>query len=77
MPKTLVQQQFGENAERYVHSEVHAQGQSLALMVALASPEPHWLALDVAPGRGPIPLSPLLDGRLAWLVVSISPTRCC
>lgn len=49
---TLVQQQFGANAERYVRSRVHAQGQSLNRMVMLAAPEADWLALDVAPGGG-------------------------
>lgn len=52
MPISLVQQQFGANAEKYVHSKVHAQGHSLSRMVALAEPQAQWLALDVAPGGG-------------------------
>ncbi|MCP4165776.1 MAG: class I SAM-dependent methyltransferase [Chloroflexi bacterium] len=52
MPDSLVQQQFGANAERYVTSKVHAQGHSLKRMVELADPQPGWLALDVAPGGG-------------------------
>lgn len=48
----LVQQQFGSNAEHYVQSPVHAQGQSLKRMIELAAPQPHWLALDVATGGG-------------------------
>ncbi|NOX60629.1 MAG: methyltransferase domain-containing protein [Chloroflexi bacterium] len=48
----LVRQQFGANAERYVRSAVHARGQSLERMIALAKPQPHWLALDVASGGG-------------------------
>ena len=47
-----VQRQFGRNAQRYVTSHVHASGPSLARMVALAAPEPHWLVLDVACGGG-------------------------
>jgi len=33
-------------------SKVHASGHSLARMVELADPQPHWMALDVAPGGG-------------------------
>jgi len=52
MTKNLVEQQFGANAQRYVTSKVHAQGQSLSEMVRLAAAQPHWTALDVAPGGG-------------------------
>jgi SAM-dependent methyltransferase len=52
MNRLVVQKQFGENAQRYVTSRVHALGASLAEMVRLAQPQPHWLALDVAPGGG-------------------------
>jgi len=52
MNQKLVQKQFGDNAERYVSSKVHAQGASLTEMVRLAAPQPQWLALDVAPGGG-------------------------
>ena len=52
MSTSLVQQQFGANAEKYVQSRVHAQGHSLSRMVTLAEPQAHWLALDVAPGGG-------------------------
>jgi len=52
MSRKQVQEQFGVNAERYVSSRVHAQGASLDEMVRLAAPQPHWLALDVAPGGG-------------------------
>lgn len=66
MSKSLVQQQFGANAEKYVHSKVHAQGQSLARMVKLAKPEPHWLALDVAPGGGHSAIA--IAGQVAGVV---------
>ncbi len=52
MSRELVQKQFGDNAENYVSSQVHAQGASLKEMVRLADPQPGWLALDVAPGGG-------------------------
>jgi len=48
----LVQRQFGAHAEAYVHSPVHAHGQSLYRLIALADPQPGWLALDVAIGGG-------------------------
>ncbi|NUQ38592.1 MAG: class I SAM-dependent methyltransferase [Caldilineales bacterium] len=51
-PHDLVQRQFGANAERYVHSTVHAGGASLQRLLDLAAPQPDWLALDVAPGGG-------------------------
>ncbi|RUA17141.1 MAG: SAM-dependent methyltransferase [Clostridia bacterium] len=52
MNRKQVQKQFGDNAERYVSSRVHAQGTSLTQMVRLAQPQPHWLVLDVATGGG-------------------------
>lgn len=47
-----MQRQFGAHAEAYVHSPVHAQGESLYRLIALADPQPGWLALDVATGGG-------------------------
>ncbi len=52
MSTHLVQRQFGAHAEAYVHSPVHAHGESLGRVVALAEPEPHWWALDIATGGG-------------------------
>ena len=52
MNRRSVQRQFGENADRYVTSRVHAQGASLAEMVRLAQPQRDWQALDVASGGG-------------------------
>jgi len=52
MSRNQVQAQFGANAERYVSSQVHAQGASLERLAQLAAPQPQWLALDVAPGGG-------------------------
>lgn len=47
-----MQRQFGAHAEAYVHSPVHAQGESLRRLLALADPQPGWLVLDVATGGG-------------------------
>jgi ubiquinone/menaquinone biosynthesis C-methylase UbiE len=51
-PKTLVQSQFGANAERYAVSRVHAEGESLARLVQAVRPHKDWLALDIATGPG-------------------------
>lgn len=69
--RSRVQQQFGANAERYVHSQVHAAGHSLHRLVELADPQPSWLALDVAPGGGH---SALAIARLARLVLALDVT---
>jgi ubiquinone/menaquinone biosynthesis C-methylase UbiE len=52
MNKSLVQQQFGAHAAAYATSTVHAKGASLARLVELVKPQPHWQALDVATGAG-------------------------
>jgi ubiquinone/menaquinone biosynthesis C-methylase UbiE len=49
---SLVQQKFGEAAADYAASAVHAKGESLARLVALVEPKPHWRVLDVATGAG-------------------------
>ena len=50
--RELVKKQFGANAERYVTSKVHAKGESLDRLVAVADPKPEWRALDLATGGG-------------------------
>jgi ubiquinone/menaquinone biosynthesis C-methylase UbiE len=50
--KAKVQAQFGAASEGYATSAVHAQGESLALLVELVQPQPAWVALDVATGAG-------------------------
>jgi ubiquinone/menaquinone biosynthesis C-methylase UbiE len=50
--KQTVQNQFGANAEKYAHSTLFAQGESLAEMVRLVQPQPGWDVLDVATGGG-------------------------
>lgn len=50
--RSEVIKQFGENAEKYVHSRVHAQGGSLKRLVELVRPLPHWQVVDIAAGAG-------------------------
>src|SRR5438034_361299 len=45
-------QQFGAVAEKYVTSKVHAEGESLQLMVAMARPKATDRVLDVGTGAG-------------------------
>jgi len=45
-------QQFGAVAEKYVTSKVHAEGESLQLMVEMAKPRPTARVLDVGTGAG-------------------------
>ena len=52
MSKTLVQDQFGRNAAQYLTSKPHAQGKSLARLVALTAPKADWRVLDIATGGG-------------------------
>jgi ubiquinone/menaquinone biosynthesis C-methylase UbiE len=47
-----VRKQFGQNAERYAVSEVHAQGADLEVVVRFARPEPWQVVLDVSTGPG-------------------------
>ena len=57
MTHSLVRQQFGANAASYATSAVHAKGASLARVVELVAPNPHWHALDVATGAGHMALA--------------------
>jgi ubiquinone/menaquinone biosynthesis C-methylase UbiE len=52
MAGSLVQQKFGAAAADYAASTVHAKGESLARLVDLVAPQPHWRVLDVATGAG-------------------------
>lgn len=52
MSKELVKKQFGAHAAAYATSVVHAKGASLARLVELVEPQPHWRALDVATAAG-------------------------
>lgn len=48
----LIQQQFGANADKYVNSPSHAQGNSLKRLVELTQPQSDWRVLDVSTGAG-------------------------
>jgi ubiquinone/menaquinone biosynthesis C-methylase UbiE len=48
----LIQQQFGEHADQYATSPVHAQGESLARLSELTQPKRDWRVLDVSTGAG-------------------------
>lgn len=50
--RSMVERQFGPHAADYARSQVHAKGESLARLVALAQPRGHWRVLDVATGAG-------------------------
>lgn len=50
--KSKVQSQFGGAADSYATSAVHAQGESLGVLLDLVKPQPGWEMLDVATGAG-------------------------
>lgn len=50
--KAQSQKRFGEYAERYVTSKVHAEGDDLNRLLSMAGPQVHWRVLDVATGGG-------------------------
>lgn len=50
--KADVQARFGQFAQNYVTSAVHAAGSDLDRLVEIAAPEPDWITLDVATGGG-------------------------
>lgn len=60
--KQRVQEQFGQNAEKYVSSEGHAQGTDLTLAVEWLQPAADDVVLDIATGGGHVAktLAPLV-----------------
>jgi ubiquinone/menaquinone biosynthesis C-methylase UbiE len=50
--KINVQQRFGQTAQDYVTSQVHATGIDLELHLEIAQPKPDWQVLDIATGGG-------------------------
>ncbi len=50
--KSLVKEQFGRNAEKYVRSATHAQGRDLVQFIEWLQPQASQIALDVATGGG-------------------------
>jgi len=50
--KAAVCSQFGAAADAYAVSQVHAKGESLAVLVEYVKPQTTWAVLDVATGAG-------------------------
>ena len=50
--KTLSQARYSRFAEGYVQSQTHAHGSDLDRLIAIAQPQRHWRALDIATGGG-------------------------
>jgi len=50
--KNRVTSRFGESAADYATSEVHAQGESLGVLLELTRPRNEWQMLDVGTGAG-------------------------
>jgi ubiquinone/menaquinone biosynthesis C-methylase UbiE len=50
--KARAQSQFGSASDAYATSDIHARGESLALLVELVRPQADWQVLDVAAGAG-------------------------
>ncbi|MEM7801974.1 MAG: methyltransferase domain-containing protein [Chloroflexota bacterium] len=72
MSKALVQKQFGDKAEAYAKSAVHAKGNSLARLRELLAVEPHWLGLDIATAAGHTAHT-LAEGMQGFVVSDITP----
>lgn len=50
--KAKARSQFGASAEAYATSDIHARGESLALLLELVKPGGDWRVLDVGTGAG-------------------------
>ena len=50
--KSLSQARYSQFADGYVTSATHAHGSDLERLLALAQPQAHWQALDIATGGG-------------------------
>jgi ubiquinone/menaquinone biosynthesis C-methylase UbiE len=50
--KAKVQAQFGPSSDAYATSDIHAKGESLAILLELTQPQSDWRVLDVATGAG-------------------------
>lgn len=61
--KNQMRKQFSQNAEYYVTSAIHAQGEDLALLVASSQAAEHMSVLDIATGGGHVAnaLAPLVS----------------
>ncbi|KIL52011.1 class I SAM-dependent methyltransferase [Jeotgalibacillus soli] len=52
LKKDQVKSVFSKNADAYVKSTTHSQGNDLEQMISWIQPEPNWAALDLATGGG-------------------------
>jgi ubiquinone/menaquinone biosynthesis C-methylase UbiE len=50
--KEAVKEQFSKNADEYLKSESHANGDDLKLLLEWVKPEKDWVVLDIATGGG-------------------------
>ena len=50
--KSLSQARYTQFAEGYITSQTHAKGSDLQRLLAIAQPQAHWQALDIATGGG-------------------------
>lgn len=66
--KEKAQAQFGAAADGYATSNVHAKGESLAVLLELVDPQPGWRMLDVGTGAGHTAL--LFASRVAHVTAS-------
>ena len=67
-PKSLSQARYTRFADGYVTSETHAHGSDLDRLIAIAQPQAHWQALDIATGGGHTALK--FAPRLAHVIAS-------
>jgi ubiquinone/menaquinone biosynthesis C-methylase UbiE len=51
-PRAHSAERFSRHAAHYVTSETHAKGDDLERILAVAAPQAHWRALDIATGGG-------------------------
>ena len=63
-----VRRQFGDKAEAYAASALHATGASLGRLVELLQPQPSWRVLDVASGPGHT--AHTLAPHVGWVVAT-------
>ena len=71
---SLVQKKFGAAAADYATSTLHAEGESLARLIALIEPRSNWRVLDVATGAGHTALA--FAPHVARSPQPMSRTRC-
>lgn len=50
--KSRARDRFGQYAQNYVSSEIHATGSDLERLLEVVNPQPGWRALDIATGGG-------------------------